>query len=446
MNPKNPFYHRGPIHAPRFFWNRTDEVEQARLLLGLGQSVSLVGPRRIGKSSLLLHLLTANRAGDGSDRYVYFNCEGWSAASPASLHALLLEAIGGDATPSAESPPDFRTFRAGVLNAVPSGARLILLLDEFESLAANPQLDAGFFSGLRSLASAGRVVFVTASARSLGWLTFAEPTALSSPFFNIFTQIVLRPFALAEAVAMLRHFSAGAGSPFADGTVDFLLGLSGPHPFFAQITAFYSWEQMDADTGTLTADAQDRVRREFLAQAEQHWRYAWGELQPADRKRLALFTDLSDAPAGLRHRLGELALLRRDRDGSTFLSPLLADFLARQPVEGLLQAPPLVIDESQRRVVLSGRDVTLTGLEYQMLALLAAQAGEPVTQSTIQSALWPGDDGKADNLERLKSVVKSLRRKLGEQSDLIQNVWGVGYCLAAERVDPPSRMKQISER
>jgi hypothetical protein len=409
-------------------------VEQARLLLGLGQSVSLVGPRRIGKSSLLLHLLAANRAGDGSDRYVYFNCEGWSAATPASLHALLLEAIGGDATPSAESPPDYRTFRARVLNAVSPGARLLLLLDEFESLAANPALDAGFFSGLRSLASTGHVVFVTASARSLGWLTFAEPTALSSPFFNIFTQIVLRPFALAEAGAMLRHFSAVAGSPFADGTVAFLLGLSGPHPFFAQMGAFYAFEQMDAHTGVLPLAAQARVRWEFLAQAEEHWRYVWGELQPADRKQLALSTDLADAPAGLRRRLGELALLRREADGSTFLSPLLAAFLARQPVEGLLQAPPLVIDEAQRRVVLAGRDVTLTGLEYQMLALLAAQAGEPVSQSAIQSALWPGDDGKADNLERLKSVVKSLRRKLGEQSDLIENVWGVGYRFVGERL------------
>lgn len=378
MNPDNPFYHRGPIHDARFFWNRTDEVEQARLLLGLGQSVSIVGPRRIGKSSLLLHLCGQSEEMGDADRTVYFNCEGWSAASPASLHALLLEAIGGDAPASADNPPDFRTFRAGVLNAVPPGARLIVLLDEFESLAANPQLDAGFFSGLRSLASTGRVVFVTASARTLGWLTFAEPTALSSPFFNIFTQIVLRPFARTEAAAMLRHFSAAAGGPFADAAVDFLLGFSGPHPFFAQIGAFYAFEQMDPETGTLTADAQARVRREFLGQAQEHWRYAWGELQPADRKQLALSADLSDVPAGLLHRLGELALLDSQ---AALLSRPLAEFFTRQPAEGLLQAPPLVIDESNRRVVLAGRDVELTGLEYQMLCLLAAQAGETVTQS-----------------------------------------------------------------
>ncbi len=433
MNPNNPFYHRGPIHDARFFWNRSGEVEQARLLLGLGQSVSLVGPRRIGKSSLLLYLMSANSVGNGADRYVYFNCEGWSAASPASLHALLLEAIGGDGAPANENPLDYRHFRAGVLNAVPPGARLVVLLDEFESLAANPRLDAGFFSGLRSLASTGRVVFVTASARSLGWLTFAEPTALSSPFFNIFTQIVLRPFPLAEAAAMLRYFSTRAGIPFADATVDFLLSLSGPHPFFMQIGAFYAYEQMDAQSGALIADGQKRVRGEFLTQAEEHWRYAWGELQPADRKQLALSTDLTSAPAGLHRRLGELALLDKS---AHFLSPLLAAFLARQPVEGLLQTPPMVIDVSQRRVVLAGRDLELTGLEYQMLCLLAVQAGETVTQSAIQSALWPGDDGKADNLERLKSVVKSLRRKLGEQSHLIQNARGIGYTLTAERISP----------
>ncbi|MCL4831331.1 MAG: winged helix-turn-helix domain-containing protein [Caldilineaceae bacterium] len=442
MNPDNPFYHRGPIHDARFFWNRTEEVEQTRLLLGLGQSVSLVGPRRIGKSSLLLQLLGANRTGGGPDRYVYFNCEGWSAASPASLHALLLEAIGADSFPTTapsvppDSPLDYRRFREGVLNAIPPGARLVLMLDEFESLSANPSLDAGFFSGLRALASTGRVVFVTASARSLGWLTFAEPTALSSPFFNIFTQIVLRPFAWDVAAEMLRHFSERTGSPFADATVDFVLSLSGPHPFFVQIAAFYAFALRNPASGLLEIADQKRVRREFLAQAESHWRYAWSELQPVDRKQLAISTDLRVAKPGLLRRLGELALL--DNDGA-LLSPLLAAFLARQPVEGLLQAPPLVIDESQRRVVVDGQALDLTGLEYELLHLLAAQAGEVVSQAVIQSALWPGDDGKADNSERLKSVVKSLRRKLGEQSHLLQNARGVGYIFAAERIQPPNR-------
>ena len=56
MEIRNPFFHRGPIRDPHFFWNRAEEVRQARTLLAQGQSVSVVGARRIGKSSYLLHL------------------------------------------------------------------------------------------------------------------------------------------------------------------------------------------------------------------------------------------------------------------------------------------------------------------------------------------------------------------------------------------------------
>lgn len=437
MNPHNPFYHRGPIHDPRFFWNRTEEVEQARLLLGNGQSVSVVGPRRIGKSSLLLHLVAHRRQEAGKDRYVYVNCEGWSAASPANLYALLLEAICRDA-PATSDTLDYRRFRAGVLDAIPPPARLILLLDEFESLAANPGLDAGFFSGLRALASTGRVVFATASARSLGWLTFAKPTALSSPFFNIFTQIVLRPFAQVEAEAMLRAFAGAAGSPFAPSVVDFVLALTGPHPFFAQIGAFYAYAQMQPGEA-LTTDAQQAVRREFLAQAEAHWRYAWGELQATDHKQLALSTELADCSEALRQRLRGLALVVDEAAGPRLLSPELAAFFARQPVEGLLQAPPLVIDEAQRRATLAGRPLDVSGLEYALLHLLASQAGRVVAQESIQTALWGANNGAADSGERLKSVVKTLRRRLGSHRHLLRNVRGNGYSFAAEPIPPPHR-------
>ncbi len=435
MTPNNPFYHRGPIRDPHFFWNRTEEMDHARLLLGKGQSVSIVGPRRIGKSSLLLQLAGSNRAGSSHDHYVYFSCEGWSRTTPASLHALLLEAIGAASLPT-NSPMDYRTFRKGVLNAIPPGAHLVLLLDEFESLSANPNLDATFFSGLRALASTGRVVFVTASARSLGWLTFAEPTALSSPFFNIFTQINLRPFAQAEAEAMLRSFAAAAGVPFADSVVDFVLGLSGPHPFFAQIGAFHAYALMQPGKGGLDGADQVGICREFLDQVEPHWRYAWAELPPADQKQLAISTDLTACSNALLNRLRALALIIDEPDGPRLLSPLLATFLSRQAVEGLLQAPPMVIDEGGHRVYLNGHEFDLTGLEYELARLFAACAGEVVPQSAIQSALWPEDDSKTDNHERLKGVIKSLRRKLGSLSHLIQNVRGVGYTFTGERLDP----------
>jgi predicted AAA+ superfamily ATPase len=56
MSTENPYFHRGPIRKPEHFFGRSQEVTNALSLLKKNQSVSIVGPRRIGKTSFLLHL------------------------------------------------------------------------------------------------------------------------------------------------------------------------------------------------------------------------------------------------------------------------------------------------------------------------------------------------------------------------------------------------------
>ena len=60
MSIDNPFFHRGAIRRAEEFHGRTAEISQILGLIRNGQSVSMVGPRRIGKSSLLLHLCRAS--------------------------------------------------------------------------------------------------------------------------------------------------------------------------------------------------------------------------------------------------------------------------------------------------------------------------------------------------------------------------------------------------
>ena len=53
----NPFYHRGPVSDQGFFFGRSRELTYLFDLLRKGQSVAVAGPRRIGKTSLLMHLM-----------------------------------------------------------------------------------------------------------------------------------------------------------------------------------------------------------------------------------------------------------------------------------------------------------------------------------------------------------------------------------------------------
>ena len=137
-----------------------------------------------------------------------------------------------------------------------------------------------------------------------------------------------------------------------------------------------------------------------------------------------------------REHLRELALVVDTAGGPALLSPEVRAFFARQPVDGLWQLPPLAIDGTARRVWLDGREIDVSGLEYDLLLLLAARPGSVYTAGEIDAALWPHDAGSAGNGERLKSVVKGLRRRLGAYEHLVQNERGVGYALAVERLDP----------
>ena len=56
MAESNPFYHRGPVSDPAFFFGRGPETAYLLDLLRKGQSVAVSGPRRIGKTLLLMHI------------------------------------------------------------------------------------------------------------------------------------------------------------------------------------------------------------------------------------------------------------------------------------------------------------------------------------------------------------------------------------------------------
>ena len=47
---ENPFFHRGPIRDPEYFYDRHKETRYALRMLSNRQSVSVIGPRKIGKT------------------------------------------------------------------------------------------------------------------------------------------------------------------------------------------------------------------------------------------------------------------------------------------------------------------------------------------------------------------------------------------------------------
>ncbi len=148
--------------------------------------VSVLGERRIGKSSLLNQIYQALAAESGLVS-VHATAQNWNHDSQQQfytrIHACLANALGL----SDESVEDYPGLRDFLLNQAKQGRRFVLLIDEFEIMAGNPAFDAYFFSNLRALADRPeyRLGFVTSSRKPLKELCDDHKIEASS-FWNIF--------------------------------------------------------------------------------------------------------------------------------------------------------------------------------------------------------------------------------------------------------------------
>lgn len=91
----------------------------------------------------------------------------------------------------------------------------------------------------------------------------------------------------------------------------------------------------------------------------------------------------------------------------------------------------LSLDLARRRVRRGGRELLLSQREFQLLVLLAREAGAILPRSAIIEALWQGDPAIADNA--VDALVSRLRRRIDGPfpTKMLQTVRGVGYCLSA---------------
>ena len=91
----------------------------------------------------------------------------------------------------------------------------------------------------------------------------------------------------------------------------------------------------------------------------------------------------------------------------------------------------LAIDYDQRRVTVAGRPVELTATEYELLRVLAQDAGRVLTHETLLRRVWAGRPDVDPKIVR--AYVKRLRDKLADEADRpawIVNERGVGYRMA----------------
>ncbi|MEI2610645.1 MAG: winged helix-turn-helix domain-containing protein [Candidatus Promineifilaceae bacterium] len=436
-NLENPFYHRGAIRHAQHFFGRSAETAQILGLLRNGQSVSLIGPRRIGKSSLFLHLCRPEvrapfNLAPPQMLFVLVDCQELGGSPPEEVYEVFLTGLQ-DAAATAHiplaPPPNGDSYRAldrTLHQVTQQGIGVVVLLDEFELLASNEQLTPYFFARLRGLTTKYGLAYLTASQHPLFLIT-ADEKILSSPFFNIFVTLPLGLMNETEARELMLSRLEGTGVHFSPEIISHIHYLVGPHPFFLHVAGYHIF-QMLADSAVADLETLDTP---IEIESESHLSYLWQNLTPEAQYTLAI----SDGPVDILRMLEQQCLLSPSEQGYRYTSEILRRFIRRQQVEGLIQAGPFVIDPQKHQVKANGQEINLTTSQFDILVCLGKQMNDVVHGEELEMAVWGNNIIK--DPDRLKTLIKRLRRAIEPFGNWIVSERGVGYALRPPLNDEP---------
>jgi len=93
--------------------------------------------------------------------------------------------------------------------------------------------------------------------------------------------------------------------------------------------------------------------------------------------------------------------------------------------EKLLNAGPVTLDLTRHKVTLKGKPIELTLVEFKLLNYLISNKGKALSRDEILSNIWLNEVYVIDRVVDVH--INSLRKKLGEESYLIETVRGIGY-------------------
>ena len=440
---ENPFFHRGPIRDPEYFYNREREAKRALQMLGKRQSVSVIGPRKIGKTSLLFHIsqpevIQQHGLDPSKHLFVYVNCEDLGRLDRDILYTLLMGEIADQATRQEHyvsfpvRPISHLEFERAIGQVCHLNLKLILLFDEFELLSRNQNLGFEFFSGLRSLTTRFDVAYLTVSRRPLLALPHSDEY---SPFFNIFVPLRLGLFSQLASRELIESSLAKAKASLSPTVIDSVLKLGGGHPFFLQVAGYWALELQETKNAPLESEDIRILNQSVRGQIESHFTYYWNHLHKRERYVLATlpFAQEEERFREELEALVSLCLIVEKDSGYQYFSPLFRKFVRRQEIENLLQVGPLVLDLSDRRVLHREEPLFLSASQYTLLAYLMERHGQVISSEELdREVLWTsGGNQKYQYLgdERLKSAIKGLRKSLGEDAGCIENKRGIGYVL-----------------
>jgi AAA+ ATPase superfamily predicted ATPase len=398
----NPFTFGNPIRDPERFVGRKEDIRQIvnRLLSSARESTSIVGERRIGKTSLLKHLSdpdVAERYGLSMDQFcpVYIDFQGLTDITPERFWQRVLRKMSRSMdTPeltvlfkdlSSREKVDLFDLEDLFEEISDLGLHALLYLDEFEYVTQNPNFDADFFGGLRALAIHNNLSLIPATRRELVDLCHSEEIK-GSPFFNIFATVVLRPFSQQEAEYLIDLYMQSVDIVFSETEKKIIHKLAKGYPFFLQMAGHYLVEGMNQ--GMQGESLEAYAASEFNQQAEPHFTYMWSHASESEKITLLTIMVIKGQKEEKRNQ------------------PTIENIVKIYP-----RAPRDIADLLKRGALVDqdgSFSIFSTGFESWITLELTALPGEEENEASVEEWLKAGGDEK---LQPAKGILPKVKKK-----------------------------------
>jgi uncharacterized protein len=256
LDSSNPFVCRSGIRDPQMFFNREREQGDIRNFLRVQGACQVVGPRRIGKSSLLLHVQhVATGKWDSQCAVAYVDLQDSRCETLSGWLRVVSRQWGWETVATTLS--EFSERVEAMLQD--EKRKPVLCLDEFEQFTTRPtEFTSAFFLNLRFCAGQGMAI-LTASGKPLKDLT--NPGDPTSPFFNVFHLLRLDRFSEKDAEDFVNMPRPGVPS-FTPEEREAILKFARCHPLALQVACYHVVEanQHGETLPTALHVAEDELR------------------------------------------------------------------------------------------------------------------------------------------------------------------------------------------
>lgn len=277
----NPYLFGPPLpgNSPVFHGREREieEIVQALTHPGKPMNVSLLGERRIGKSSLINQVVQQLKREPVV--VAYTNSLGWSDKGPRDFFTALGRAIVRvlpDSVGNEIESMDFPGFR-DFLRQLDDDFRVVVVIDEFELLADPDAFNDTFFFNLRSLVDDGLPIGFFVSSRTPLKNLCEQHRIDASNFWNIFSNnFVLGLLSIKDHLALVNDpMTKSLHHDRKERSIPNYLEWAGRHPGYVQMVQRVCWNVFEKgyepDEDRLLDGLEGHMESLWLNRSREEW-------------------------------------------------------------------------------------------------------------------------------------------------------------------------------